>query len=392
MLKDLGYYTFAIGKNHWFPQKSLLGYCGTLVDESGRVETEDFISDYRIWFQLHAPGKNPDATGIGWNEHKAAVYKLDEKLHPTWWTGQMACELLRNYNDDRPLFLKVSFARPHSPYDPPKRIYDKYKNMDVPKPVIGDWCKKYEALKNPDEVAKDAAFANFGDEYVINSKRHYYANITFIDEQIGKIIDVLKQRNMYDNTLICYVSDHGDMMGDHYHWRKTYAYEGSTHIPFIIKWPASIQHCIKKVDKTVELRDLLPTFLELAGGTVPEDMDGKSLLSLATQKDCKWRDYLGLEHSTCYDPDNYWCALTDGKMKYIWFFHSGREQLFNLTDDPGETRNLSAVKSYRKTLLNWRSRMVDYLSERGDGFVRDGKLVVRKEDMLYSPNYPKTDK
>ena len=64
MLRDLNYFTFGIGKMHWFPQKALHGFHGTLVDESGRVETKDFISDYRLWFQMQAPGLNPDSTGI----------------------------------------------------------------------------------------------------------------------------------------------------------------------------------------------------------------------------------------------------------------------------------------------------------------------------------------
>ena len=63
---------------HWFPQKTLHGFHGTLVDESGRVESDDFISDYRLWFHMQAPGKNPDATGIGWNDHGAGVYRLSE--------------------------------------------------------------------------------------------------------------------------------------------------------------------------------------------------------------------------------------------------------------------------------------------------------------------------
>ena len=69
MLRNLGYYTFGVGKMHWFPQKALHGFHTTLIDESGRVESKDFISDYREWFQLHAPGENPDLTGIGWNAH-----------------------------------------------------------------------------------------------------------------------------------------------------------------------------------------------------------------------------------------------------------------------------------------------------------------------------------
>lgn len=389
MLRDLGYFTYAIGKNHWYPQKSLHGYVGTLVDESGRVEEPDFISDYHAWFQLHAPGKDPDATGIGWNDHGAGIYHWKEQLHPTWWTGQTACELIRNYDAEQPLFLKVSFARPHSPYDPPQRFYDMYKDVDVPAPWKGDWDGKYAALKRPDQVAKDAAFANLGDEYAKNSRRHYYANISFIDEQVGEIIKLLKEKGMYDNALICYTADHGDMLGDHYHWRKTYAYEGSAKIPFIIKWPSSMG--IPKgtrIENPVELRDLLPTFLEMAGGKVPEDMDGKSLVRLAAGDSQGWRKYIDMEHAVCYSPDNYWCALTDGKIKYIWFFHTGKEQLFDLVKDPGETTELSQSRKYRKRLLEMRSAMVAHLSERGEGFVKDGKLVVREKNLLYSPHYP----
>ena len=244
MMRNLGYYTFGIGKMHWFPQKALHGFHATLIDESGRGESPDFISDYREWFQLQAPGKDPDLTGIGWNDHAAGVYKLDERLHPTAWTGQTACELIRNYDNDKPLFLKVSFARPHSPYDPPQRYLDMYKDADIPKPHIGDWCGQYAEPKDPLQGASDAPFGNFGDAYAINSRRHYYANITFIDDQVGQIIQTLKDKGMYDNALICFTADHGDMLGDHYHWRKTYPYEGSAHIPYIVKWPAGISKSI----------------------------------------------------------------------------------------------------------------------------------------------------
>lgn len=116
-----------------------------------------------------APGKNPDLTGIGWNNHNAGTYKLEERLHPTAWTGQTACELIRNYESDQPLFLKVSFARPHSPYDPPKRYLDMYEKADIPVPFVGDWCGKYAERKDPEKVAKDAPFANLGEEYAVNS-------------------------------------------------------------------------------------------------------------------------------------------------------------------------------------------------------------------------------
>lgn len=392
MLGKLNYYTFGIGKMHWFPQKALHGFNGTLVDESGRVESPDFISDYHLWFQLQAPGLNPDSTRIGWNDHGAGVYKLPERLHPTAWTGETACEMIRNYdNGNRPLFLKISFARPHSPYDPPQRLLDEYADREVPAPWVSEWCKEkaYAQPKNPAQAAKDAPYGNFGEAYAKNSRRHYYANVTFIDEEVGKVIQALKAKGMYDNALICYVSDHGDMLGDHHHWRKTYPYEGSVHIPYIVKWPASYSFAKgNKLKQPVELRDLLPTFLEVAGGSVPPDMDGRSLLRLMEGKTQEWRKYLDLEHATCYSTDNYWCALTDGNLKYIWRLHSGTEELFDLTKDPHELQNVANNKKYKRQLHELRQAMVEHLSERGEEFVKDGKLQKLKQTVLYSPLFP----
>ena len=393
MLRDLGYYTFGVGKMHWFPQKCLHGFHGTLVDESGRVEQDGYLSDYRNWFNLQAPGKNPDKTGIGWNEHRAGVYQLDERLHPTVWTGQTAIDLINNYDLDKPLFLKVSFARPHSPYDPPQRYLDMYKDVEIPEPAVGEWADEFAPVPEGGNN-NSAAFGDFGKEHAVKSRRHYYANITFIDDQIGEIIKTLKEKGMYDDAIICFTSDHGDMLGDHHHWRKTYAYQGSTNIPFLMQWPKWMDTRVKRgstLNQPVELRDFLPTFLEAAGGEIPSDMDGKSLLPLVKDRKPKWREFIDMEHATCYSSKNYWCALTDGEIKYIWFFHTGEEQLFNLKKDPSEIHDCSKDREYQSELKMWRERMVEHLSERGEGFVKDGKLVKRETTMLYSPNFPKDD-
>lgn len=393
MLRNLNYYAFGIGKMHWYPQRSLRGFYGTLLDESGRVESKDFVSDYRLWFQQHAPGLNPDSTHVGWNAHGGKLYQLPEDLHPTAWTGQMACEMIHSYKrgSGKPFFLKVSFARPHSPYDPPKRFLDMYEGRDIPAPFVGEWCKDkpYATYRDVKTAALDAAFGNFGEAYAKDSRRYYYANVTFVDEEIGKVIQALKEEGMYDNALICYISDHGDMLGDHHHWRKTYPYEGSSHVPYIIKWPDSY-HFAKgsKVDAPVELRDLLPTFIDVAGGEVPAEMDGKSLVSLMKGDTKGWRKYIDLEHATCYSDDNYWCALTDGRMKYIWRFHTGEEELFDMVKDPHELKNVAGEKKYRSTLAEMRQAMVEHLSERGEEFVKDGKLQVLKRTVLYSPLFP----
>ncbi|QZE15937.1 arylsulfatase [Halosquirtibacter laminarini] len=389
MLGELGYYTFGIGKMHWYPQKSLHGFHGTLVDESGRIEDDGYVSDYRDWFRLNAPGFDPDKTGIGWNENKADTYKLPKKLHPTEWTGNTAVQFIENYEIENPLFLKVSFARPHSPYDPPKEYLDKYHISDIEPPVRADWSEKFAPLRNKENYS--TAFGDFGDDYAKNSKLHYYANISFIDDQVGKIIEALKEKGIYDDCIICFTSDHGDMMGDHNHWRKTYAYEPSAKIPFLMQYPNWMEGAMPRGSecfKPVELRDFLPTFLEAAGGKIPKEIDGKSLLSFVHDKEPKWREYIDLEHATCYSASNYWAALTDGKMKYIWFIHTGEEQLFDIEKDPKEIKELSSKRRYQKELKKWRQRMVEHLEVRGETFVKDKKLVKRKNTLLIGPNFP----
>lgn len=399
MLREGGYYTFGIGKNHWFPQKSLHGFHGTLVDESGRIEQDGFVSEYRDWFKTVAPGQDPDKTGIGWNSRLAKPYALNENLHPTHWTGEEAVRFLANYDLDKPLFLKISFARPHSPYDPPQRYLDKYKNIEMEGPAIGDWegeIFNYPHTNKPIPTTGDdeAAFGNFGEEQVKESKKHYYASITFIDDQVGKIINQLKKRGMYDHSLIVFLSDHGDEMGDHYRWRKTFPYQGSVHIPHLLRWPTNFDAHIERgtqIDNPIGLQDILPTFLETSLQDVPEDMDGKSVLPLIKNEKVEWRSYIGLEHASTYFENNYWAAVTDGKRKYIWYFFTGQEQFFNLEDDAQEKSNLIVKEAYQKQIENWRNHLIDYLAERGDGFVRNGKLVLRKENKTYSPNYPKNN-
>lgn len=390
ILRDAGYYTFGIGKMHWHPQRVKHGFHGTLLDESGRIEDKNFTSDYRQWLSIQAPGVDPDITGIGWNDNSAAQYKLPEQLHPTHWTGEMACQLIENYDDERPLFLKVSFARPHSPYDPPQRFFDMYDDREIPAPSIGEWCSRYSTPLDPEKTSKEIAFGNMGEEYAVNSKRHYYASITFIDEEIGRIVAKLKEKGIYDNSIVIFTSDHGDMMGDHYHWRKTYPYEGSAHIPFIVKWPEKMNfEKGNRIENPVELRDILPTFMEMAGCEQIAELDGKSLTALANGNSEGWRKFIDMEHTTCYSDDNYWCALTDGKIKYIWNFNNGTEQLFDLTKDPHELKNIAENRKYRKVLEKMREAMVSHLSERGEPYVKDGKLMIVEKPILYSPNFPK---
>jgi len=397
MLRDAGYYTCGIGKMHWYPQRSLHGFHKTLVDESGRSETKGFVSDYRQWFKQQAPDLNPDATGIGWNDYQSRPYALPERLHPTVWTADRAVEFLGDYDPNadgqsaRPFFLKVSFARPHSPYDPPQRFSDLYAKADIPKAVVGEWAER-NAMRGR-KLPSSTPRGDLGAEQVRRSRQGYYGSVTFIDEQVGRVLAALEKRGWLDDTLILFTSDHGDMLGDHHLWRKTYAYEGSARVPMLIRWPKGLTSAKrgKVIAQCVELRDVLPTFLDAAGVQWdPVDFDGRSMIDLVRGKTAGWREFIDLEHSTCYWPENQWCALTDGHAKYIYGAVDGSEQLFDLDADPGETTDLAAdpAHAHAKTLAKWRQRMVAHLAPRGEQWVKDGKLMLRKPGMVLGPHYP----
>ena len=389
-LREAGYYTLGIGKMHWCPQRITHGFHKTILDESSREETYDFRSDYRAWFESEAPGLEYNATGIGWNDYRAKPYVLPERLHPTQWTGDVAVRFLEKYQQEEPFFLKVSFARPHSPYDPPQRFWDMYQDADLPEAVIGEWARERYA---PLGGKKSAPWhGDFGADQVRRSRQGYYGNVSFIDAQIGRILEVLEKRGWLDETLVIYTADHGDMTGDHHMWRKTYAYEASARIPMLMRWPDGLVPTKRGQVCTlpVELRDILATFLEVAGAPGAEKLDGDSLLKLARGETDGWRPYIDFEHDVCYGRENHWNGLTDGHWKYIYHAMDGEEQLFNLDDDPGELHDLAGDAAHTGELQKWRGRLVEHFEERGEPFLRGGKLAPRPERMLYSPNYPGT--
>ncbi|HUU53698.1 MAG TPA: arylsulfatase [Armatimonadota bacterium] len=387
-LRDAGYDTFGIGKMHWTPQRALHGFHGTLLDESGRVESPGFVSDYRQWFAQVSGGADPDATGIDWNGYEAKPYVHPESWHPTAWTGQTALDLIDRHTGDAPFFLKVSFARPHSPYEPPQRFWDLHDDASMPPPVIGSWAARHAAVDHP--IPIDTWHGDLGLAQAKRSRRGYYGSIAFIDDQIGRLLQALRDRGIDDNTLILFTSDHGDMLGDHHLWRKTYPYEGSVRIPMVLRWPTSMGMDDRRgqtLDSPVELRDLLPTFLDAAGAPIPEFLDGSSILPLVRGDAKSWRPYIDLEHSCCYTDNDDWTALTDGEWKYI--FHAGidREQLFHLHADPDELDDLAPVPAHAQTLALWRARLADHLSERGEAYMRNGSIVAPRPAQLHSPFY-----
>ena len=387
-MRDAGYSTTGIGKMHYHPQRNGHGFQQLLLDESSRIETPEFRSDYRAWFATEAPNLDATATGIGWNDFRAKAYALPEELHPTRWTADTAVRFLETYSRPEPFFLKVSFARPHSPYDPPERFMKMYADADLPRARVGGWAGRNAPVGGPSDSYWQG---DLGVDQVRSSRQGYYGSVSFVDEQIGRVLDTLQKKGWLEDTFILFLSDHGDMTGDHHLWRKSYPYEASARIPMLVRWPEGMVSAKRgQVSQDlVEIRDVLPTFLEVAGkGRDGDGLDGRSLLSLVEGKRGAWRKQLDLEHDVCYHPGNHWNALTDGRWKYIFQARDGEEQLFDLKSDPGEERDLAGDSRHSQTLRHWRAKMVEHLSERGDAWVNAGKLALRPESMMTSPNFP----
>jgi len=384
-LRDAGYYTLGIGKMHYHPQRNLHGFHQVLLDESGRAESPDFRSDYRAWFWSEAPSLDPDATGIGWNDYRAKAYVLPERLHPTRWMGDTAVRFIETYDRPEPFFLKVSFARPHSPYDPPERLMRRYADAAIPKAQVGAWAERYAPRS---DSSNNIWHGDMGAAQVRHSRQGYYGSVTFVDEQIGRILEALEKRRWLDQTLILFTSDHGDMTGDHHLWRKSYAYQASARIPMLMRWPRGLISARRGqvLAQPVELRDILPTCLEVAGSSPETPMDGRSLL--APLRGEKWRGFIDLEHDVCYSVENHWNALTDGRWKYILHARDGAEQLFDLTRDPAELHDLAGETAHAARLRLWRGRLIEHLAERGERWVKNGRLALRSESHLYSLHYP----
>lgn len=372
-----GYRTHLVGKGHFNPQRAMMGFESHELDESGRVLSPGYKSDYRICFD-HEKRRDiaPDDHGVDWNSWLSRPWHTEEYLHPTAWTMSRAIHFLQHRDYGRPFFLNISFARPHSPYVPPEYYFRMYHDHETPPPHVGDWS----AMHDDPVTAKDpnAWRGKMTPRQIHRARSGYYGEISFIDTQIGRLLNwfTKEQREAFTNTWFIFTSDHGDMQGDHHLWRKTYAYEGSARVPFIVVPPRQGAPATRKVaDEVVELRDIMPTLLDAAGIETPATVDGKSVAPLLRDADPNWRQYVHGEHCSCYSHEQEMQYVTDGRRKLIWLPRINMFQFFNLETDRGEVHNLIEEPGCREEIRVWRQRLTDELSARDCGWVKDGGLL-----------------
>lgn len=375
-----GYQTRAIGKLHVWPERNRVGFDEVVLHDGyvhhsrlgGRApETFD---DYLPWFrrQTGDPTADYDDHGLSCNGIQARPWDRAEHLHPTNWVVSQAIEWLPRRDPTGPFFLYLSFHRPHPPFDPPAWAFEQYLDEPLLEPPVGDWAELFDSWRSPNPSPED--FAGWiSPRQMKRAQAGYFGNMAHVDAQLHRLREAFAANGLLGSTVFAFVSDHGEMLGDHGLYRKSFPYQGSVHVPFLISGPGGSGVGRGTVsDAPVELRDVMPTLLDSAGLPIPEGLDGRSVLPLTRGEPVEWREFLHGEH-VLFGESMQW--LTDGAWKYIWFSRAGNEQLFDLRADPDECVDLARDPEFAQTLELWRRRLITVLDGREEGFVSGGGLV-----------------
>ena len=378
-LSRAGYQTHLVGKLHLWPKRKLYGFHS--ADWSDTVAAPYGTDNDYVRFLRREGLTSPNpamANGVGTCSWMTRPWHLEERLHFSNWCADRAIEFLERRDPTVPFFLKVSFYHPHQPCTPPPVFYERYMNRDLPEPYVGEWARIYEGPRRGLPVENQ--WRVFLDPAVMKQYRAgYYGSISHIDEQIGRILWAvsLKEIEERKNTIVVFTSDHGEMLGDHQWLRKRSAYEPSARIPFLFNFPASMGIDQEKtLSEPVELMDVMPTLLDAAGLAIPGTVEGRSLLPLLMGKNDGWREYL---HGECSDVPSSGSGmqyLTDRRRKYIWLPGQGREQYFDLENDPREMVDLIGKPERGEEIALWRERLIRELTGRPEGFT-DGKILKK---------------
>lgn len=382
-LSKAGYQTKLTGKLHSIPNRNHCGF-QDIEQHEGLFDFPD--DDYTKWMERESDGKFDETShGLGRNSWDPRPWHLPEHYHPTNWTTNRALDFLDERDPTRPFFLNLSYVRPHTPFDPPQPYWDMYADRDIPGPYRGDWADEFYGEKIPTYPMAQAWVADLSPTIEHRARAGYYGLITHIDQQIKRVLDKLRIRDELEDTFILMCADHGEMLGDHYLWRKSYGYEGSARVPMLMKFHESMEADREQViGRPTGLEDIMPTLLSVAGADVPDSVEGRNLLELVENPDrTDWREWYHGEHTPgTYDVENANQYIVDEGMKYIYYPVTGDELLFDLTTDPGETIDLSADPDDESVVEEWRGRMVEQLRGRPEGFVKNDELqTVAPETM-----------
>ncbi len=289
---------------------------------------------------------------------------------------------------------------PHPPFDPPKEFLDRYDPSKLPPPLFREsdiaHQKAFAGIDQQTREAVDPREAGTKKDTTTNVARGdmgsvpptgydpqlvkacYYAMVELIDDRFGRIVKTLKETGQYDNTIIIFTSDHGELLGDHgLIYKGCRFYEGLTHVPLIVSWPARGLRGVLR-EALVELVDLAPTLLDAAGIGIPYSMHGKSLLPLLTEKDREDRhkkfvmsEYHGAIGGKVMPDQTHGVMYFDGRYKVCVYQGHEVGEIYDLENDPGEFDDLWDREDFR-------GKKAELLHKAFSGFMSTSDAGIRR--------------
>jgi arylsulfatase A-like enzyme len=344
VFRNAGYATFQTGKWH----------------QDAKTYNRCFTNGAKIFFggmsdHFKVPVRDYDPAG---RYPKQAVYS-DEGKHSSELFSDAAIEFLKGYEADEPFLMYISYTAPHDPRDMPKKYADMYDpaRMELPRSFLPEHPFDNGEMKIRDE--KLAPWPRAPEEI----RRHqaaYYAMITHVDAQIGRVLETLKETGHAEDTIIVFSADNGLAVGRHGLLGKQNLYEHSVHVPLVFCGPGVAKGA--KCDTLCYLLDIYPTLCSLAGLDAPEGLEGQSLTPALRGQDQKGRESLFFAYKDVQR------AVRDERFKLVEYDVAGRRttQLFDLDDDPWELKNLAQDSRYAQRLQNLRNRLVHWKEKLDD--------------------------
>jgi len=292
-LKEAGYETAGFGKTHWAVECSTRGfetrYIGEVREKGAKmmIDTDpEAKKEYSLETANYGDGEEGNYGYIG------ETSKVKEENHRDGWVFNRCLDYIEKREDERPLFLYLSFLKPHAGHNVPQGFEEPYEGKTITPASQPDWESDHSPHAKGVNTGRpnNEPYAEFWKKATKKQwhdmTMRYYANCTWIDDMFGRTIAALKQKGLLKDALIVYVSDHGEMLGERYYrFNKYCLYESSVRVPIIFSGSALPKELKGKVDKCpAELVDIYPTILEAAGVDVSPELPGINLLSTESRK------------------------------------------------------------------------------------------------------------
>jgi len=363
-LSRLGYRTFGAGKFHFIPHfKGQLPTMETHPDPYYGFQEFHLGEDQRrgeqaLWIERNHPRY------AGKPDHEIPV-----ELHNSYWVASHTIDFLRRRaRDSEPFFAFASFVDPHNGYNPPEPYRSMYKPADMPGPVR----QPRELEGKPPHMARISQGQKQLLDNIPYNRAQYYGEVTFIDDSLSRILKALDQYQLRENTLVVFLSDHSDLLGDHHLFFKgPYHYRHCASVPLIVNWPGRVQ-AGTVIDGIVQEIDVMPTILDLIGVPAVEGVQGRSQKSVLTgsNKDTGYESAL-IEHAISgvtrdlgdgqqSDASFDLYTLRTSEWRISYYRGKGYGELYDLSADPNEFVNRWADAKFEEI----RRKLKDHLLDR----------------------------